>query len=51
MLYKLVNETEEEDKDDLILRAGGGHSSTRGHSNKIQKLRCMSNVKKTKNLA
>ena len=45
-LYKLVNQVEEVDRDDLVLRVDGRQQSTRGHSCKLKKPRCRSDVKK-----
>ena len=45
-LHKLVNEIDEVDREDFVLRVDGRQQSTRGHSCKLRKPRCKSDVKK-----
>jgi len=46
MIYKLINEIEEVDTSDMIQRVNEDYGNTRGHSCKLRKPRCRSDVKK-----
>ncbi len=45
-VYKLINELEKVDREDLLLTKGEGTRHLRGHSRKLRKGRCLNNTKK-----
>ncbi len=45
-VYKLINELEKVDREDLLLTTGEGTRHMRGHSRKLRRGRCLNNTKK-----